>query len=106
MRGTFTFAFLLASILVVVAGAAHLAGASIITAVVACVCGAIFTMLAAIIVNTRNAAIYGRTVWDDGQHSDFVEPELGGRRVRVRRGRGRGAHATSFSGLEASVRDE
>ena len=45
-----------------------------------------------------------------GEHTDFIEDdadECGCRRVRVRRGvRGGGVHETSFSGLEAPVRDE
>lgn len=100
MRSAYLFAM--------IAGAGSVAASAIAFAVdlpvypitIAYAGGVVVSIAASVVVNTRNANRYGRHIWEESQHSDFDEPVVGSHRVRVRRGRGRGVHEASFSGLE------
>lgn len=100
MRGAIHFVAIVVISIAMVVGVAFLAGVSPVVAGLAFALGIAVTIGASVYVNTRNANRYGRRVWEEAQHSDFDEPVVGLHRVRVRRGRGRGVHEASFSGLE------
>jgi hypothetical protein len=107
MRGFVPFLIMIASGAISAVILSAIVGLPIGAVCIGYALGSFTVLLGAIIVNSCNAARYGREVWEEAQHSDFDEPdEIASRRVRVRRGRGRGFHETPFSGSEASVRDE
>jgi len=100
MRGVIDFVAIVVISVALVVRAAFLAGASPVVAGLAFALGIAVTIGASVYVNIRNANRYGRRVWEEAQHSDLDEPVVGSHRARVRRGRGRGVHEASFSGLE------
>ncbi len=95
MRSAYLFPAIAAVGLASVASIGHAVGAQVLAAVAGYVAGVAFTIAASIVVNSCNAARYGRQVWDESVHSDFIdEPAVSGPRRRVRRGvQDRGLHA-------------
>jgi preprotein translocase subunit SecF len=65
MRGAISFVVLLLVSLAIVVILSLLAGTSVIAGALACIFGAAAAIGASIFVNTRNAHLYGRQVWED-----------------------------------------
>lgn len=86
MRGAVHFVAIVLISVALVVGVAFLAGVSPLVAGLAFVAGIALTIGAAVYVNTRNANIYGRRVWEDQGGMDGVASHAEHmRRDRVRR---------------------
>jgi uncharacterized membrane protein len=82
MRSNIVFVSLIAVAAALVAGFAILVGGSVINGVLAFGFGVIITLIGSVIVNTLNADLYGRRLWEDqGQMEGLHE-----RRIRRDRG--------------------
>ena len=73
MRGAIHFVVIVVISVLLVIGAAVLAGVSPVVAGVGFAVGVAVAIAGSIVVNTRNAHRYGRKVWEDLEHSDFTE---------------------------------
>ena len=73
MRSAYLFPAIAAVGLVSVASVGYAIAAPVIPAVAGYAAGVAFTIVASIVVNSCNAARYGRQVWNDQGLSDYVD---------------------------------